>query len=84
MATVSSPLWSLFLVIRRNSSSLIHIKLDRTSFFYGLSLSKDYQVHIFLFYFLFQSFLVLLLILILISHFNFDFYFILVCFNLKF
>ena len=40
MTNVSSPLWSLFLVIRRNSSSLIHIKPNKTSFFDGLSLSK--------------------------------------------
>ena len=56
---------------KRNSSSLIHIKLDKTSFFDGLSLSKDYRVHVFLFYFLFESFPVLLLVLDLISHFNF-------------
>ncbi|KAL6345554.1 hypothetical protein AAG906_017281 [Vitis piasezkii] len=36
MTTVSSPLWSLFLVTRRNSSSLIHIKLDNTNFLDGL------------------------------------------------
>ena len=40
MTTISSPLWSLFLATRRNSSSLIHIKPNKTSFFDGLSLSK--------------------------------------------
>ena len=74
------PLWRLFPMTRRNSSFLIHIKLDKTISFYGLSLSKDYRVHIFLFYFLFESFPVLLLVLILISCFNF----ILVWFNLGF
>ena len=64
----------------RNSSSLIHIKLDKTSFFYGLSLSKTNRVHIFLFYFLSKSFPILLLVFILISRFNF----ILVWFNLDF
>ena len=80
MAIISTPLWSLFLATRRNSSSLMHIKLDKTSFLNGLSLSKDYWVHIFLFYFLFKSFPILLLVLILISRFNF----ILVWFNLGF
>ena len=81
MVTISSPLWSLFPMTRRHSSSLIHIKLDKTNFFfYGLNLSKDYRAHIFLFYFLFEIFPILLLILICISHFNF----ILVWFNLGF
>ena len=80
MTTISSPLWSLFLATRRNSSSLIHIKLDKTSFLDGLSFSKGYWVHIFLFYFLFEIFPVLLLVLVLISCFNF----ILVWFNLGF
>ena len=52
-------------MIRRNSSSLIHIKFDKTNLFYGLSLSKDYRVHNFLFYFLFEIFPVLLLVLFL-------------------
>ena len=71
MATVSSPFWSLFLTTRRNSSSFIHIKLDKPSFLMDLVFLKTNRVHIFLFYFLFKSFLVLLLVLILISRFNF-------------
>ena len=80
MATVSSPFWSLFLATRGNSSSLIHIKLDKTSFLVDLVFLKTNRVHIFLFYFWFKIFPVLLLVLILISRFNFIF----VWFNLGF
>ena len=80
MATISSLLWSLFLATRRNSSSLIHIKLDNTSFLMGLVYLKTNRVHIFLCYFWFKSFPVLLLVLFFI----FGFKFILVLFNLGF
>ena len=80
MATISSPLWSHFLMTRRNSSSLIHIKLDNTSFLMDLVFLKTNRVHIFLCYLWFKSFPVLLLVLISISCFNF----ILVWFNIGF
>ena len=80
MVTVSSPLWSHFLTTMRNSSSLIHIKLDNTSFFMDLVFLKTNWVHIFLCYLWFKSFPVLLLVLISISCFNF----ILVWFNIGF
>ena len=80
MAIVSSPLWSHFLATRRNSSSLIHIKLENTSFFIDSVFLKTNRVHIFLCYFWFKSFPVLLLALISIPHFNF----ILVWFNIVF
>ena len=69
-------------IAKRNSSSLIHIKLDKTSFFFFMDLVflKTIEFIFFLFYFLFEIFPVLLLVLILISHF----YFILIWFNLGF
>ena len=45
------PFVKPFLVTKRNSSSLIHIKLDNTSFFMDLVFLKTNRVYIFLCYF---------------------------------